>query len=263
MSERNILPNVSELSQMETDALYKESEPDANEIMFGQKTLPDRPLTMRETSKRKKIIMKLVDQKLKFKLIEMMRLQVANNEQEQARKTATTTRQTLNDSQLQSSFPDTESQKFEPNRMSGPPSQSHYQSQRFPYYGEHTVVGGNWQQQWQPPVYPPQYGTVVNASWNAPHIRPFTQPYMQPNVQHNFNPINFPVKRKGKPISNPNNKRPVISSTNVVNTINKDRPVVSNAFGSVQEHPNTKIQPFRSSLIEVRTIGNSASGPEL
>lgn len=53
---------------------YSEFEPDANEIMFGQRKAPDRPLTVKELSKRRKIILKIVDQKLKSELAELMRL---------------------------------------------------------------------------------------------------------------------------------------------------------------------------------------------
>lgn len=59
-------------TKLENDEDFKEFEPDANEVMFGQKTLPDRPLTNAEVLTVKKIMLKLIDQKLKFKLIEMM-----------------------------------------------------------------------------------------------------------------------------------------------------------------------------------------------
>lgn len=55
-----------------------EFEPDANEIMFGRRTAPHRLLTEKEVAKRKKIILKLVDQKLKFELIELMKRQLTN-----------------------------------------------------------------------------------------------------------------------------------------------------------------------------------------
>ncbi|XP_037041082.1 uncharacterized protein LOC119077858 [Bradysia coprophila] len=55
--------------------LYTQFEPDANEILFGQRTSPNRPLTDQELSKRRKIVLKLVDQKLKFELIELLRKQ--------------------------------------------------------------------------------------------------------------------------------------------------------------------------------------------
>lgn len=53
--------------------MYRAFESDANEILFGHRTAPTRPLTDKEVMTRKKIILKLVDQKLKFELIEMMR----------------------------------------------------------------------------------------------------------------------------------------------------------------------------------------------
>ncbi len=55
--------------------LYTQFEPDANELVFGQRTAPDRPLTDKEISQRRKIILKLVDQKLKLELIELMKEQ--------------------------------------------------------------------------------------------------------------------------------------------------------------------------------------------
>lgn len=55
--------------------LYTQFEDDANEVVFGQKRAPDRPLTDKEISEKKRIILKLVDQKLKFELIELMRRQ--------------------------------------------------------------------------------------------------------------------------------------------------------------------------------------------
>lgn len=52
--------------------MYTDFEPEANEIMFGQRTLPNRPLTDKELSRRKRLMLKLLDQKLKFDLIELM-----------------------------------------------------------------------------------------------------------------------------------------------------------------------------------------------
>lgn len=49
---------------------YIEFEPEANKIMFGGQ--PDRPLTEKELSKRRKIILKLVDHKLKLELMDLM-----------------------------------------------------------------------------------------------------------------------------------------------------------------------------------------------
>lgn len=55
--------------------IYAEFEEDANEIVFGQKALPDRSLTDKEVTKRRKTILKLYDQKLKFELVELMERQ--------------------------------------------------------------------------------------------------------------------------------------------------------------------------------------------
>ncbi len=60
--------------------LYIQFEPEANEVVFGQRTAPDRPLSAKELSLRKKIILKLIDQQLKFELIELM---TRKKEQEQ------------------------------------------------------------------------------------------------------------------------------------------------------------------------------------
>lgn len=53
-------------------AMYTEFEPDANEILFGQRTAPNRPLTEKEVATKKKLILKFVDQRLKFELVELM-----------------------------------------------------------------------------------------------------------------------------------------------------------------------------------------------
>lgn len=50
---------------------FRESQLEANKILFGVEE-PSRPLTNVEVSKRKKLILKLVDQKLKMKLSELM-----------------------------------------------------------------------------------------------------------------------------------------------------------------------------------------------
>lgn len=240
MAERYTSHDTSKNAQMETDNLYKEFEPDANEIMFGQRTLPDRPLTTKESSKRKKIIMKLVDQKLKFKLIELMGHQVASKHQQHTKEIATTiptVNQTIYSSQ---------------------PSQDYtsYQSQPnwLPYSGL-TYGEGNWEQhchsEWQSSInYPPQYGPVVDTSWNRsfpPNIQPYIEPHVRGNMPHFHQPMK-PLKRKI--IQNPNLICPVVNATSVRNAICTDNKSSTQTSVDVQEEPSEKI--WASSLISVR-----------
>lgn len=77
-TKSNLILNSNRQSKMCSEQqreLYSQFEPDANEAVFGQRTAPDRPLTDKEVSQRKRIILKLVDQKLKFDLIALMRQQ--------------------------------------------------------------------------------------------------------------------------------------------------------------------------------------------
>lgn len=250
MAERNILPNTSRYAQTETDNLYKELEPDANQVMFGQKNLPDRPLTTKEVSKRKKIIMKLVDQRLKFKLIELMGQQVASkNNIQRIETTATipTVDQTINHSQPLHSFASYQSQS---------------QPNWFPYSGSQ-YAEGNWPQpcqtEWQSSIYPPQYGAAVDTSWNTncgyqPNIQSNVLPNIQSNVQyfHQNSKPDKPLKRKTT--QNLYLLRPVVDATTISNVISKTNKVATRTSADVQEKPNEKVSAScSSSLILVRT----------
>lgn len=233
-------------AKMETDKLFKELEPDANEIMFGQKTLPNRPLTMKEESKRKKILLKLVDQKLKFQLVELMRQQVSgqqNNEHKQetsGTNSIPTIYQAMNESKPSHSFNNYQ-------------SQSNWSSSGL----QHTE--GNWPQHYaaapQSSFHPPHYGTVADASWN--NNRNF-QPNIQPNLQlgnvpyfhQNRNP-NQSFKRKCT--ENPNSALP---STTVDARIISNNQISTNMPHEVRDRPNQKRLAPCSSLISVRSQKN-------
>lgn len=210
---------------METDDLFKESEPDANEIMFGQRTLPDRPLTAKEESKRKKVIMKLVDQKLKIKLIELMGHQVRKQSQH-SEKTASPI-STISQSKFDSLATN---------------SSSSYQSQQNWFAHSSYYAEPNWPLQypaeWRSPIYhPPRYGTIAETSWN-------NNCSFQPNIQHFHQTFN---SNKSIP------QRRVQQNTNLI------RPVVSAPYmgSNAANNTSTKISVHRtecsSSLISVRT----------
>lgn len=246
MAERNFtLHDTSENTQMETDNLYKEFEPDANEIMFGQRTLPDRPLTTRESSKRKKIIMKLVDQNLKFKLIELMGHQVASKHQQHTKEIATTiptVSQTMNSSQPSQSFTSYQSQ---PNWLP---------------YSELPYAEGNWQQhchsEWQSSInYPPQYGTFVdvNTSWNCsfqPNIQPNIESNVPGNIQHFHQHLKSNKSLKRKATQNPNLICPVVNAANVSSGVCTDNTISTKTSVDVQGEPSKTFSA--SSLISVR-----------
>lgn len=63
--------NESKQEINQKEEYFRESQKEANKILFGAEE-PSRPLTNVEVSKRKKLILKLVDQKLKMKLTELM-----------------------------------------------------------------------------------------------------------------------------------------------------------------------------------------------
>lgn len=65
MSERNTQSDIE-------DNLYTEATKEANEILFGSQTSPEKPWPEKVVSKRKKLVLQLIDQKLKFKLIKLM-----------------------------------------------------------------------------------------------------------------------------------------------------------------------------------------------
>lgn len=143
--------------------LYSGFEPDANEIMFGQRTLPDRPLTAKEVSKRKRIILKLVDQKLKFELIGLM-----NRHEQQTNKsniyaspiTPVTTAWTM------------------------PSNYCHLQNVCHQGYPSGPVYPQQNQQPqlenvWQLPIYPQQYAMPDNIAWS--HLGYNSQPNQHQN----------------------------------------------------------------------------------
>lgn len=229
-------------AQMNNDILFKEFEPDANEIIFGQKTLPDRPLTTREASKRKKIIMKLIDQKLKFKLVELMRHQVTSNNKctKETATTMPTVSQTINNSQSSHSFTNC------------------YQSQPdwFPYAGLQQAEE-SWQRQhhcqaeWQSSYYNPSYGTVVEAFGNR-HCS--FQPNIHANIRHvHQNSSKSNESLKWKATQNPNLIRPaVVDVTKIKNTVSEYSRISTTTSVHVEEKPNEIGSTFRSSLISVR-----------
>lgn len=242
MAQQKTLPDTSDErdAKLETDNLYKELEPDANEIMFGQKTLPNRPLTMKETSKRKKILLKLVDQRLKFKLIELMGREVVSKQNKQAIETVTTipnVNQTMNTLQPSYSF-------------------SSYQPNWFPHSDLHQhAEEGNWpqhyQSEWQLSSYSPQYGTVWNGmdvSWNSFQTN-HSQGEIQSNVQHFRQHLkaNKPLKRKIE--QNPN----LIVASELKNVARNDNKISTKTSVNVPGNPNEKFAAACSSLISVRT----------
>lgn len=155
-------------TEVDNENLLKEFEPDANEIMFGQKTLPDRPLTHNEALKRKKIILKLVDQKLKFKLIEMMG-KVANKQNKSTERAESHVPiiTTVNSVDSQSTpYPNVST------TYQSTPSWA-------PYYNSAQYSEGNWQSS-----YPQQYGSVVEPSWNG------WVSYQGHSYQHGIQPYN-------------------------------------------------------------------------
>ncbi|XP_037044073.1 uncharacterized protein LOC119080005 [Bradysia coprophila] len=221
---------------METESLYKELEPDANEIMFGQKTPPDRPLTMKEESKRKKILLKLVDQKLKFKLVEMMRQQVdKQHKQETSTTNIPTVCHTINNySQPSYGSNDYQSQS---NWSHWSDSVQHTEE----YWQQHYPDGS------QASAYPSYYGTIVDKSWNS------HQPNVHSNEQVNFRyahqNVNPTRSLKRKHTQNPHLIHPSMvdargPSNNQILTTNTD----------MHEGPNNKMIPAsQSSLISINS----------
>lgn len=156
---------------------YTEFEPDANEIMFGQRTAPNRTLTEKELSRRKRIILKLVDQKLKFELIELMKRQLKNTSNVHA---------SSSDSSV-ASYSNTESWTMTSN---------YYSSQNFNQHGH--FGSGYLQQNWQPrfenawqPSVPQQHG----SAWS--HVRhhhsqssfQFFEPHQNRIMRPSFRPF--------------------------------------------------------------------------
>lgn len=247
MAKQNTLPDPIESAQMmETDKLYKEFEPDANEILFGQKTLPNRLLTPREASKRKKIIMKLVDQKLKFKLIELMRQQVVVSnksieEESTAKMTIPTVSQTINYSQPSLSF--TGSYQSQPNW--------------FPHSGVAQHVEGNWQQQhcqaqaeWQASIYPQQYGATGGAWNNNWRFQPPTiEPYVHGNNQRSQQKPIKPIKRNVT--QNPNLICPMVDVTTKSSSVtsNENTKISTKISMGVEERPNETVSTPQSPVI--------------
>lgn len=226
-----------------TDNLYKKLEPDANEVMFGQKTLPNRPLTVKEASKRKKILLKLVDQELKFKLIELMRHQVVAGGHNRHADKEPTVRQTIDNFYPSHSF-NSGSYQSQPNSL--------------PYSaGQYTEA--NWQQyhyqgQWQSSNYPQQYGAAVNVSWNN------NRSFQPPNIHH-FHQNSKPKKshKQWKFTQNPNLICPMtVNATNKIShVIHKEDTKISTKTSvvGVQEQPNETVSAPGSSLILVRAKG--------
>lgn len=235
MAEQNTLPDSSVFAQMETDNLYKEVEPEANEIVFGQKNVPDRPLTTKEISKRKKTILKLVDQKLKFRLIELMSQQVASEHTKETATTIPSVAQTINNSHSYTSY------ESQPNW--------------YPYSGVQNAEG-NWRQhcqpEWQPPNYPPLYGTVVDTSWNNNFCH---QPNFQGNIQYSNQDLDTNQSFVCKAKQNPNLISPVVDATKMSNAIYRNNKTSTKTSVDVQEQPNetVSVSASRSSLISVRT----------
>lgn len=65
MTERNA-------KSEDEDNIYTEATREANEILFGNQASPEKPWTEKVASKRKKLVLQLIDQKLKFKLVDLM-----------------------------------------------------------------------------------------------------------------------------------------------------------------------------------------------
>lgn len=162
------------MSSDDSDA-YTEFEPDVNEILFGQKTLPNRPLTPKEISKRKKIILKLIDQKLKFQLIGLLTQQqkLVNNSTVRASPVPIVNQININSNAMPLNYQCT------PNL-----NRHHYTG---PQYLEQ-----NWrspfQNAWQPPIHSQQYGHVMESiNSSSPHQHHDFKPNLQDNWQLNQN----------------------------------------------------------------------------
>ncbi|KAG4074021.1 hypothetical protein HA402_014226 [Bradysia odoriphaga] len=221
---------------METENLYKELEPDANEIMFGQKTLPDRPLTMKEESKRKKILLKLVDQKLKFKLVEMMRQQV---DKQHKQETSATTIPTVCHAINNYSQPTYGSNGYQSQSNWSPWSDSGVQH-----------AEGNWQQHYpdgsQASAYQLHYGTIVDKSWSS------HQPNVQPNEQDHFRyahqNVNPTMSLKRKHIQNPH----LINPPMVDARGPSNNQILATNYADMRVGTNNKMIPAsQSSLIPI------------
>lgn len=179
--------------------LYSGFEPDANEIMFGQRTLPDRPLTANEVSKRKRIILKLVDQKLKIELIGLM----SRHEQQTNKSNANsvTTAWTM------------------PSNYSRPQNVCQQSYPSGPVYPQQ-----NGQPQlenvWQLPIYPQQYTMHDNTAWS--HLGYNSQPNHQLLEQHQ-NRINKSPLHPSHQQPNPNSIYPSTKSLTTSTTCTTDK----------------------------------------
>lgn len=156
---------------------YTEFEPEANEIMFGQKTLPDRSLTDPEKSERKKIILKLFDQKLKFELIDLLSQQQKKASTPNVLIDSDTVADSIPPNNLYSGATDYRQQNSQPQ------SQNYWKPQ--------------FQTHWQPLTYPEHYTMHPSTSWanpvhnfqsNSQHWQLHQKPsYNRSQIHHNAN----------------------------------------------------------------------------
>lgn len=171
---------------------YIEFEPEANEIMFGRQ--PDRPLTEKELSKRRKIILKLVDHKLKIELMDLM----SNSKQQ------------------------THSSTMASNLNNNDYNQHGYSSN---VYGSVPSIGFHGQDQfgnlWKPAYsHIQQYEVPVNAAWlqGGHNIQPKLQ--FSEQYQHTTTGPLFHPNRKEPNLINPStealrNTKPKCTSSNI------------------------------------------------
>lgn len=180
--------------------LYAEFEPTANEIVFGQKTLPNRPLTDKEKSEKKKILMKLVDQKLKFDLIKLL---TARKQQQESSSENTSNIPPI------TNVPSIQNITTINNETNTMPS--YYQStQTTSEYVQQINWEPQYQNVWQPTMYPQPYANLVRPSANTPWLE-------QPNLEFrriHQNRDQKPTSFNSRHIQNPNLVCPPIVFSN-------------------------------------------------
>ncbi len=205
--------NSSNDSKQEVDQkeeCFRESEKEANKILFGAAE-PSRPLTNSEVSKRKKLILKLVDQKLKQKLTELMNQLGARSKVEQSNSHGEHTdnfADQMDNLMVPDSIPDNPNTEQTQNWTAYPseaneqtwsnfqqPEMSHDQVSTWPVRPPMFRQPNGWMERPSMMPYPPGIDPMNNMrfagmrpNWNPnpwqPHMRP---PEVQWQQQHNWN----------------------------------------------------------------------------
>lgn len=222
--------NKSKQEVDQKEEYFRESQLEANKILFGVEE-PPRPLTNVEVSKRKKLILKLVDQKLKMKLTELMsqlgersnassadtfadqmeNLMVpdsipdnlnSENTQNWTPYPSEVSEQSWNNFQPEISNSDTwrpiRPEMYQQSNAGWirPPQMNPYPPGVDPMHNARFPTQPHWNPNpWNPNMRPPepQWQQQQNT-WNMP-VRPINPHSMQPNV----NAFNYPVQQHLKP----------------------------------------------------------------